>query len=67
MVVDALDDLSASIAAQRRENAAERATLISELRGYEQLAAVIERQARAIERLERRLDALERERDGTAL
>jgi hypothetical protein len=63
MVVGALDDLSASIASHNRENAAERATLISELRGYEQVSAVIERQARTIEALERRLDALERERD----
>ena len=63
MVVDALDDLSASIVAHDRENAAERATLISELRGYEQLSGVIERQTRAIEALERRLDTLERERD----
>ena len=62
MVVDALDDLSASIVAHDRENAVGRATLISELRGYEQLSGVIERQARAIEALERRLDALERER-----
>ncbi|MGN6868485.1 MAG: glycosyltransferase [Solirubrobacteraceae bacterium] len=63
MVVDALDDLSASIVAHDRESAAERATLISELRGYEQLSALIERQTHAIEALERRLDALERERD----
>jgi hypothetical protein len=63
MVVDALDDLNASIVAHDRENAAERATLISELRGYEQLSALIERQSHAIEALERRLDALERERD----
>jgi glycosyltransferase involved in cell wall biosynthesis len=62
MVVDALDDLSASIVAHDRENATERATLISELRGYEQLSALIERQTHAIEALERRLEALERER-----
>jgi glycosyltransferase involved in cell wall biosynthesis len=62
MVVDALDDLSASIVAHDRDNAAERATLISELRGYEQLSALIERQTHAIEALERRLEALERER-----
>jgi glycosyltransferase involved in cell wall biosynthesis len=61
MVVDALDDLSASIVAHDRENAAERAALISELRAYEQLSEVIERQARTIEALEQRLDMLERE------
>lgn len=66
MVVDALDDLNASVVAREREGAAERATLISELRGYEQLAPVIERQARKIDALERRLDALERERDPAA-
>jgi glycosyltransferase involved in cell wall biosynthesis len=65
MVVDALDDLSTSIVARDHENAAERATLISELRGSEQLSAVIERQARTIEALERRLEALERERSRT--
>lgn len=63
MVVDALDDLSASIVAHDRENAAERAALISELRGYEQLSEVVERQARTIESLQQRLDALERERE----
>jgi glycosyltransferase involved in cell wall biosynthesis len=66
MVVDALDDLSASLVDHDRDNSAERATLISELRGYERLAEVIERQSRTIEALERRLDALERERDRTA-
>jgi glycosyltransferase involved in cell wall biosynthesis len=65
MVVDALDDLSHSIVAQSHDSAAERATLISELRGYERLAAVIERQSRTIEALERRLEALERDRDRT--
>ena len=64
MVVDALDELDDRIAAQRTERAAERATLISELRGYEQLAAVIQRQARTIEALERRLHALERDESG---
>ena len=63
MVVDALDDLSAGIADQRRESAEERAGLITDLRGYDQLAEVIERQGRSIEALERRLDALERERN----
>ncbi len=63
MVVDALDDLSAGIADQRRESAEERAGLITDLRGYDQLAAVLERQGRSIEALERRLDALERERN----
>jgi glycosyltransferase involved in cell wall biosynthesis len=61
MVVDALDDLSTTIVAHDRENAAERATLMGELRGHEQLSAVIERQARTIGALERRLEALERE------
>lgn len=65
MVVDALEDLNASIAAHDRENAAERAGLISEVRGYQQLGALIERQTQAIERLERRLDALERDRTGS--
>ena len=66
MVVDALDDLSTSIVAHDRESAAERATLISELRGYEQLSAVIERQsAHASRRSSEGCDALERERDET--
>jgi hypothetical protein len=63
MVVDALGDLSASIEARSQSSAAERANLMSDLRGYEQLASVIEYQSRTIESLERRLDALERERD----
>jgi glycosyltransferase involved in cell wall biosynthesis len=63
MVVDALGDLSASIAARSQDGAAERANLMSDLRGYERLASVIERQSRTIESLERRLDVLEGERD----
>jgi hypothetical protein len=62
LVVDALDDLGADIAQQRRESAAKRATLMGDLRSYEELSALIERQAQAIEALERRLDELERER-----
>ena len=63
MVVDALDDLSDGIAAQRREQAAERAELMSDLRGYEHMASLLERQGRIIERIERSLAELERRMD----
>ena len=63
MVVDALDDLSAGIAEQRRESAEERASLMTDLRGYDHLSSLLERQTRSIEALERRLDALERDRN----
>jgi glycosyltransferase involved in cell wall biosynthesis len=63
LVVDALDDLGADIAEQRRESAGKRAMLMGEVRSYEQLSTLVEQQARTVEALERRLDALERERD----
>ena len=60
LVLAALEDLSKGMAAQRREHASEQAGLMSELRGYEQMSALLERQGRTIEQLERRLADLER-------
>ena len=60
LVLAALEDLSKGIAAQRQEHASEQAGLMSELRGYEQISSLLERQGRTIEQLERRLADLER-------
>ena len=60
LVLAALEDLSKGIAAQRHEHASEQAGVMSELRGYEQMSSLLERQGRTIERLERRLADLER-------
>ena len=63
LVLAALEDLSKGIAAQRHEHASEQAGLMSELRGYEQMSSLLERQGRAIEQLERRVADLERRFD----
>ena len=60
LVLAALEDLSNGIAARRREQAGEQAGLMSDLRGYEQMASLLERQGRTLEQLERRLVELER-------
>ena len=60
LMLAALEDLSDGIAAQRLEQAGERAVLMSDLRGYERIASLLERQGRIIEQLERRLVELER-------
>ncbi len=60
LMLAALEDLSDGIAAQRLEQAGEQAGLMSDLRGYEQIASLLERQGRIIEQLERRLVELER-------
>ncbi|MBV9334355.1 MAG: glycosyltransferase family 4 protein [Solirubrobacterales bacterium] len=62
LVLDALKDLATMISEQRREDAAARASLMAELRGYQQLALLLERQGRTVAELERRLADFERER-----
>jgi glycosyltransferase involved in cell wall biosynthesis len=60
LVLAALDDLSDTIAVQRQAQASEQVGLMSDLRGYDQMASLLERQGRIIEQLERRLVELER-------
>lgn len=60
LVLDALEDLAGMIADQRRDDAAERAGLMAELRGYQHIVSLLERQGRAIGELEHRLEELER-------
>ncbi len=60
LVLDALEDLTAMVADRRRDDATERASLMAELRGYQHIAPLLERQSRAIEELEHRLEELER-------
>ena len=63
LVLAALDDLSDGIAGQRREQATQQAELMGDLRGYEHMASLLERQGRVIERIERSLAELERRMD----
>ncbi len=58
-LVAALQELSAAVRDVRRHGAEERGRLLGDLRAYEQLTTLLERQARSVEALERRLDALE--------
>jgi hypothetical protein len=58
-VVASLQELSAAVRDARRDGAEERGRLLGDLRAYEQLTALLERQAQGIETLERRLAALE--------
>ncbi len=60
LVLDALEDLAGMVADQRREDATERARLMAELRGYQQIAPLLERHERTVGELERRLEELER-------
>jgi glycosyltransferase involved in cell wall biosynthesis len=62
-VVASLQELSAAVRDVRRDGAEERGRLLGDLRAYEQLTTLLERQARGIEMLERRLAALEGDQD----